>query len=437
MVKLGMIKNDAKVTKTSILARPNETIGLSPAPGQKITYQQRALYAALLFISKQQGDVERYQAFLGDLAGLAKIEYGKNSKYIRESLDQIRNLTFRLSVQREINGEIEMEEATISYIDKPGSIVRNGVETRIFWSLDSDLKARLLRPENNFTLMPLDVITLFKSGSSLALAEICYMYQTNYAGRGWGTTGTKPLEFWCPRILGHQVSEKYQYKYFKRDVLSKAVEEINENKLVPFTVEFVEDKSGKTVKGLEFKIFKKKKEGLEGRGAAEDPPLADDCYLVAKIMQNVGGTKKDAIEILRKYTDPKYIEKHLKNHLDQFVSGYKPRSSIASFKARVKNDWGGTTPDHQNKHASFVEFPKGTKINQSLLSTPIEKDKRRSECIEAIESMPEGDRKRLFEAFINAEEGAGIEIFKKRGYENAIAKNFLIDWVLKTDFLAN
>lgn len=425
-------------TQTNILARPNETIGLVPAAGQKITYQQRALYAALLFISKQQGDVDRYQAFLGDLAGLAKIEYGKNSKYIRESLDQIRNLTFKLSVQREVEGEIETEEATISYIDKPGSIVRNGVETRIFWSLDSDLKARLLRPENNFTLIPLDVITLFKSGSSLALAEICYMYQTNYAGKGWGTTGTKSLEFWCPRILGHQVSDKYQYKYFKRDVLSKAVDEINANKLVPFTIEFIEDKSGKTVKGLEFKIFRKHKEKMELEGAENGSSLENDCYLVSKIMQNVGGTRKDALEILGKYKDPKYVEKHLKGHLDQAAKGYKPRSSIASFKTRMKDNWDSKTEEQQNNHASFVEFPKEADANQPSLITSATEDKRRSACIEKIESMQEEERQNLFEAFINKGTAAtGVEIFEKRGYGNAIAKNFLIDWVLKSDFLAD
>ncbi len=427
-----MSENPIKVSEKNILARPNETIGLLPASGQKITYQQRALYAALLFISKQQGDADRYQAFLGDLAALAKIEYGKNSKYIRESLDQIRNLTFKLSVKREVNGEIETEEATIGYIDKPGSIVRNGVETRIFWSLDPDLKARLLRPENNFTLIPLDVITLFKSGSSLALAEICYMYQTNYAGKGWGTTGTKPLEFWCPRILGHQVSEKYQYKYFKRDVLSKAVDEINENKLVPFTIEFVEDKSGKTVKGLEFKIFKKQKKVQEGEGEAEGSALENEYYLVSKIMQNVGGTRKDALEILRKYTDPKYVEKHLKAHLDQVANGFKPRSSIASFKARMKNDWESKSDAEQNTHASFVEFPKDSETSRPTPALSTNEDIRRFEFIEQIELLEESDRLRLFEAFIN--EGAataGVEIFKKRGYGNAIAKNFLIDWVLK------
>ncbi len=310
--------------------------------------------------------------------------------------------------------------------------MRNGVETRIFWSLDPDLKARLLRPENNFTLIPLDVITLFKSGSSLALAEICYMYQTNYAGKGWGTTGTKPLEFWCPRILGHQVSEKYQYKYFKRDVLSKAVDEINENKLVPFTIEFVEDKSGKTVKGLEFKIFKKQKKVQEGEGEAEGSALENEYYLVSKIMQNVGGTRKDALEILRKYTDPKYVEKHLKAHLDQVANGFKPRSSIASFKARMKNDWESKSDAEQNTHASFVEFPKDSETSRPTPALSTNEDIRRFEFIEQIELLEESDRLRLFEAFIN--EGAataGVEIFKKRGYGNAIAKNFLIDWVLK------
>ena len=428
-----MTAPSTKTKSLNVLARPNETIALAPALGQKITYLQRALYASLLYISKQQGDRDRYQAFLCDIAALASIQYGKNSKYVRESLDQIRNLTFKLVVQREIGTDLEVEESTIGYIDRPGSIVRNGVETRIFWSLDPSLKNRLLRPENNFTLMPLDIIALFKSGSSLALAEICYMYQTNFAGKGFGTTGVKPLDYWYPRILGHHVGEKYQYKYFKRDVLTKAVNEIN--KLAPFRVEFHEHKAGKTVKSLEFSIYQKPSALIVSSPAdlEGDKELLGDknSYLVQKILNEVGGTRKDALEILRKYTDADYVEKHLRGHAKQAAGGYKPRSSIASFKSRIKNDWEGDAGVEQATHASQRPFPESS-------SAPLEPAKiddsmvERTQLAEMIDAMGDLERKNLFTAFLD--EGStypGVDLFKKRGYKNAIAKNFLIDWVIK------
>jgi hypothetical protein len=56
--------------KSDRAVRPNETIGLVPKPGQSIVLNQRLLYASLLYISRQQGDVPQYQAFLTDIASI-------------------------------------------------------------------------------------------------------------------------------------------------------------------------------------------------------------------------------------------------------------------------------------------------------------------------------------------------------------------------------
>lgn len=331
--------------------KPNDIIsGMIPTKeGQKINLSQRLIYNALLMVVKAQGDKPRYEIDLIDLIRMAGITQ-ENHAYVRAQLEVLSDFKYERNIFVDVLGGIKHDECTIRYIDKPGSIREPGKNTIIYFSLDDELKERVFNPVNGFTPLPLNVLSSFKSGPAVVLAEICYRYRTNMAGKSYGTTGLKPTEWWVPRLLGHLPSIKYEFKFFKRDVLTKAIKNINENKLLPFTIECILDPQGKSIRAIGFHIFPKPNE-LEGKakkiapGVEALPSAIDDIpkecfYLIQKIQDHIGGTQADAVSVIKSLPDKTKLEEHLKMHLDQVATGYKPLSHIATFKTRVKQGWG-------------------------------------------------------------------------------------------------
>jgi hypothetical protein len=312
---------------------------------------------------------------------------------------------------------------TVGYIDRPGFRARRGVGTRVLWSLDPEIKKRLLNPMGNYTLVPLGVIAKLETGPAVALAEICYQYRTNFAGGKFGTTGRRDLSEWYPILLGHHVDEKYQYKYFKRDVLERIKDNVSSE--CPFQVEFIEHKVGSRVHEVEFLIINKVH---ESNGSSEpshddsaDADFNESDYLITRIAKEIGTTRKDAALILTKYNDRGYVEKHINEQLKQQASGFKPDSSIAVFKARLRNNYSDAPAPQKltNTHIShnFVEFePKTDEPDDDSL-------------IAALSLKTKKERETILESFLADQVEFVRDRYRKTQLENRIVRVHLRIWL--------
>ena len=233
-----------------LVNRPNETIGIVPTGKQRITHLVRRLYSVLLLFSQQQGEKEEYSALLSDLLAGANSE-GSNRTQVKAILREIRAIGVDWNVR---DGEREVWK-NVGLIEEPGLIDGKGTPTIVTWKLPLVIRARLIDPRGFFTKISLQMMTRLRSGASIALYEICCQYASNDHGKGeGGLTGRATIAHWMPRLTGSREAD-YEYKFFKRDVLSAAVREINE--ITDLEVELIEHKNGRKVVELQFRVFRK------------------------------------------------------------------------------------------------------------------------------------------------------------------------------------
>ena len=105
---------------------------------------------------------------------------------------------------------------------------------------------------STFTRLSIVYQSSLKSGSALALYEICRRYATNPSK----LTFIQTVEHWHGLITGNPLSADSAplYKYFKRDTLKPAMAEVNQ--LTDITIELIEHKNGRRVEKLQFKVEK-------------------------------------------------------------------------------------------------------------------------------------------------------------------------------------
>ena len=437
-----------------LVNRPNETIGIMPSGKQRITHLVRRLYSALLLFSQQQGEREEYSAVLSELLAAANSE-GSNRTQVKAILREIRAIGVDWNVR---DGEREIWK-NVGLIEEPGLIDGKGTPTIVTWKLPAVIRARLLDPRGFFTKISLQMMTRLRSGASIALYEICCQYASNDHGKGeGGLTGRATIAHWMPRLTGSREAD-YEYKFFKRDVLSTAIKEINE--ITDLDVELVEHKNGRKVVEVQFRVFRKVKAGAFAQDVVAGPmvvhpavklpstptlqPRARAIPSAAKTiavltsdathLQRVvalGITAAVANRICSKYADR---ESYLLRHVD-FVEARVRTAASAPLQNRaafLQNALDHGYADDASK------VPNGVLQNQVVATTAAESVEaqqqdllRRASIWARFQAMHNDASKIAFiDAFL-AQAGSTLKTFyRKNGINNMLVKASLTDWLIR------
>lgn len=188
----------------------------------------------------------------------------------------------------------------------------------IEWSLPPVL-LRQLREYKHFYMVSLEVVAEIKLNCTLALYEIICRYKTNPNG----LTMRRPWREWIPLLTGEsdesaelridmkagkgasKVRQRYgEYRYFRRDVVQRAVAELNEVQQ-EFTVESVPVMHGRTVEELQFRVVTRDactavpRERPTRTPRRHDAPQADSPAL-AKAVQT-GTSERFAHQLYQEY----------------------------------------------------------------------------------------------------------------------------------------
>jgi hypothetical protein len=181
------------------------------------------------------------------------------------------------------------------------------------WSLPPVL-LRQLREYKHFYMVSLEVVADIKLNCTLALYEIICRYKTNPKG----LTMRRPWRDWIPLLTGEsdenaeqridmkagrgasKVRQRYgEYRYFRRDVVQRAVSELNEVQS-EFTVEPVPVMRGRSVEELQFKIVLREQErNTPTVLKAEERPAQDPQVLEKAIM--AGASHQFAAKLYDEY----------------------------------------------------------------------------------------------------------------------------------------
>ncbi len=158
--------------------------------------------------------------------------------------------------------------------------------TMIGWEFPRSTRDILSNPDF-YTKLSIFHLTSLQTTGGAALYEISKRYLTNVGGK----TSKNHWHWWHDTLTGRQIgSIPYpEYRYFKRDVLTTAIEEVNRTDI---NVVLTEEKIGRLVTDLQFTVILAQQTSLE-----LPPGPVIDSVLLERVCA-LGFTERQACELL-------------------------------------------------------------------------------------------------------------------------------------------
>ena len=313
------------------MAKANEAIAIRPKRG-RLTLLSRRIYNALLYHSQKQGvDEPEYRLALSELIGDARFN-SNNTELLKSHLRDMQATTIEWStssstlkrwVSSQLLGTVTIEEQG------------RGRPCMVTWRYPDEIKERLVKP-HQYTRVLLEMSSQMRSYSAAVLYEIGARYLTS-PGR---LSMREDVMWWAAVLTGRSDIKEVDYRFLKRDVINKALAEIDAL-CEDFGLELIEHKRGRKIEEIQFRVVPK----LQQRLGDIDAPNRNvfDLELVGRLIAL--GIKQDEAQDLYATTDEGQIRSTL-DHLDQRLrNAAMPalKSPAAYFKDALKKGYAGVT----------------------------------------------------------------------------------------------
>lgn len=278
--------------------KTNEAIGLRVKEGS-LSLLSRKVFNVMMFYAQEQKvpgvnapiltkTSDKY--FWIPLSALARdAAYdSKDAQYLKQVLLEMQDVKLLMETERQWTSERLVSSVTFA---NPAGLNKHGGQVWVGFAFPPEVHEQVMAP-STYTRLSIVYQSSLKSGSALALYEICRRYATNPSK----LTLIQSYEHWYSVITGNPSnSEPPFYKYFKRDTLKPAIAEINT--LTDIKIELIEHKNGRRVDKLQFSVEFAQQPQLEFPA----PPIIDTDML-ARVM-TFGFSQADASDLLAKYPD--------------------------------------------------------------------------------------------------------------------------------------
>lgn len=313
------------------MAKANEAIAIRPKRG-RLTLLSRRIYNALLYHSQKQGvDEPEYRLALSELIGDARFN-SNNTELLKSHLRDMQATTIEWStssstlkrwVSSQLLGTVTIEEQG------------RGRPCMVTWRYPDEIKERLVKP-HQYTRVLLEMSSQMRSYSAAVLYEIGARYLSS-PGR---LSMREDVMWWAAVLTGRSDIKEVDYRFLKRDVINKALAEIDAL-CEDFGLELIEHKRGRKIEEIQFRVVPK----LQQRLGDIDAPNRNvfDLELVGRLIAL--GIKQDEAQDLYATTDEGQIRSTL-DHLDQRLrNAAMPalKSPAAYFKDALKKGYAGVT----------------------------------------------------------------------------------------------
>lgn len=403
-------------------------VALMPVQGgRRISLLGRRLFNVLLHRSQDEGERDEYEARLHEVVSDADYN-SKDTAPLKKILQEL--MTTTVEWQSPSSGEIETWDAC-NLLSGAGITKdrRTGAVT-IRWRFDSKVRQQLLSPDR-YARLSIEAITQLSSHASMALYEICARYVDNPGHK----TARQHWRWWKPVLTGFSGDDsKSEYRFFKRDVLNRAIAEINKrtNIEVVGPIEHKE-RDNKTIAEIQFEVWLK---GQKTRRESKRPlheVTPQDLPIIGRAI-SVGVKQDDAEDLLRKHgrapliSAVQALETRLQMPVEVVGEVRKPASWLkenlerkakkARAAANLPNARRISADDMKKRKAAWTE---------SWLRT------RKDDLQRGFEELAESEQKALLDKFRHELAARNIPQFLKRldasGWQHAMIKDSFIKFV--------
>jgi hypothetical protein len=286
--------------------------------------------------------------------------------------------------------------------------------------LPPELKHQLLDPEQ-YTRLPIAYMVLLKTIPGFVLYEICRRYVTN---PGHITHRDSWQNWWRVLTGSTDKVDIPEYKYAKRDVFKRGLEEINV--ITDIEIELIEHKIGKVVHDIQFTVRLKKQINLDIGPAPIDPGL------LAKVV-GLGISISEAERFSARFSEQEIADtlallevRMAKTHLE------KVESPAAFFKKAIKESWAKSKSIAESAQLKIAEERK-TKHQEKAAAKEIEKREKdilKQSSLEKFNALSEEEKGSLLKKFEVTLAESNQIIFRKSGLNSKMLNATFMTWLM-------
>lgn len=333
----------------------------------------------------------------------------KDVQYLKKQLVELQNIKLLMENERQWTSERLVSSVTLV---NPEGLSKNSGQVWFGYSFPPEVHEQVMAPLT-YTRLSLMYQSSLRSGSALALYEICRRYATNPSK----LTFTQIYEHWYSVITGNPISGSVPpvYKYFKRDTLKPAIAEINA--LTDISIELIEHKNGRRIEKLQFKVEQVKQAQLEFVA----PPIID-VELMEGVMK-FGFSQADASDLVAKYSD-NIIRTTLElvdNRSESKVM--TPLTSPAGYFKWMLNETARKT---QAPASPKTTAGAATKVSRSPNVMDRFRSARSQEALDIYKELSEREREVIFESFKSQNTKKTLKLDK--GIESTMVRSLFASW---------
>jgi hypothetical protein len=292
------LSSDAAVRE---FRKTNEAIGLRVSEG-RLTLLTRKLFNVMIYHAQEQKvpgknapiDTPTSQKYfwvpLADLARDAAYD-SKDTEFLKVQLQEMQDIKLLMENERQWTSERLVASVTLV---NPAGLRKHGGQVWLGFAFPPETHELVMTP-GTYTRLSIVYQSVLRSGSALALYEVCRRYATNPSH----LTMIESVDYWYGYLTGKPVQDGMDvpYKYFKRDVIKPAIAELNS--LTDVNVELIEHKNGRRIESLQFSTELK----AQGSLAFPSPPVID-TELMEQVM-DFGFSQEEAADVLAAHSDEK------------------------------------------------------------------------------------------------------------------------------------
>ena len=332
----------------------------------------------------------------------------KDTRNLKDLLENMQDIKLLMENERQWTSERLVSSVTLV---NPEGLNGNSGQVWFGYAFPPEVHEQVMAP-STFTRLSIVYQSSLKSGSALALYEICRRYATNPSK----LTFIQSVEHWYGVITGNPLSAESPpvYKYFKRDVLKPAIAEVNA--LTDISVELIEHKNGRRIEKLQFRVEFNKQPQLEFPA----PPVVDTA-LLERIMK-FGFSKGTASDILAEFKDDIIRLAISRVEARAESKNMSPLSAPAGYFRWALQDLVRNPPSTAIAMAkpSPAAKAEGPSVMEKFLVA------RGQEALAVYREADEHDRKNVFDRFKAQNTHKSLKL--DRGIESAMVRSLFSQW---------
>lgn len=429
-----MAKTNIRTSKNTSLAtkeasppmefrKTNEAIGLRVREG-KLTLLTRKVFNVLMYHAQELKipgvnapiDTPAAQKYfwipLSDLARDAAYD-SKDTEFLKKQLEELQNIKLLMENERQWTSERLVSSVTLV---NPKGLKKHSGQVWFGFAFPPEVHELVMAP-GTYTRFSIFYQGLLRSGSALALYEICRRYATNPSK----LTLVETYEHWYGVLTGNPISreEPSPYKYFKRDVIKPAIAEINA--LTDIQVELIEHKKGRRVERLQFRVEQAKQPQL---GFPASPVI--DVELLGRIM-NLGFNQQEAADFVAQHGDDKIRSSIAFVQARIELKNSPPLDSPAAYFRWTLKQGATAALDMQLQHAAAKKLSAkrtdGPTVMEKFLAA------RAQDSLAVYKELNDQERQPIFERFKAQNTNKMTKL--DRGIESAMTRSLFSQWYAK------